>query len=98
DLFVQADRSLDRSKGGLGIGLTLVRRLAEMHEGSVHAMSAGLGQGSEFVVRLPAMTGDRKPVEKVRGSSEGGLLSRRRILVVDDNRDAVATLKMLLQL
>src|SRR5262249_51020273 len=55
DLFTQADRSLDRSQGGLGIGLTLVRRLVEMHRGTVEAHSEGLGRGSEFVVRLPLL-------------------------------------------
>src|SRR5262249_52507248 len=59
DLFVQADRSPARSQGGLGIGLTLVRRLVEMHGGTVAASSAGLGQGSEFTVRLPLRTGAR---------------------------------------
>src|SRR6185436_5137938 len=53
DLFSQSTRSLDRSKGGLGIGLTLVRNLVELHGGSVEAYSAGIGQGSEFMVRLP---------------------------------------------
>ena len=59
DLFVQADRSLERAHGGLGIGLTLVRRLVELHDGSVTASSDGPGKGSEFVVRLPrAAVGD----------------------------------------
>ena len=53
DLFSQADRSLDRSQGGLGIGLTLVRSLIELHQGSISASSEGLGKGSQFVVRLP---------------------------------------------
>src|SRR5258706_2800631 len=57
DLFVQGDRSLDRTEGGLGIGLTLVKRLVEMHRGSVSASSGGLGEGSEFVVRLPLALG-----------------------------------------
>src|SRR5439155_17408797 len=59
DLFTQVDRSLDRAQGGLGIGLTLVRRLVELHGGEVHALSAGPNQGSEFVVRLPALTEER---------------------------------------
>ena len=68
ELFTQLDRSLDRSQGGLGIGLTLARRLVEMHGGSIHGLSDGPGQGSEFVVRLPALgqikegTGSREPV------------------------------------
>src|SRR5262249_29141977 len=57
DLFTQEQRSLDRSQGGLGIGLTLARSLVELHGGSVEAASAGLGQGSEFTVRLPALAG-----------------------------------------
>src|SRR5262249_2419838 len=69
DLFVQAERRLDRSQGGLGIGLTLVRKLVDMHGGSVTAHSEGPGKGSEFVVRLPALTAEqerellRKPPE-----------------------------------
>ena len=57
DLFAQGDRTLDRSEGGLGIGLTIVRKLVEMHGGSVSATSAGAGQGAEFVVRLPLAAG-----------------------------------------
>ncbi|MBA3312857.1 MAG: response regulator [Planctomycetota bacterium] len=99
ELFVQADRSLDRAKGGLGIGLTLVRRLVEMHNGSVHAFSEGLGLGSEFVVRLPA---SEKPLEVVRnGQPRRPAATDRipcRILVVDDNVDAATTLGMLLRL
>src|SRR5262249_6382990 len=60
DLFVQAERRLDRSQGGLGIGLTLVRRLVEMQGGSVSAHSEGPGKGSEFVVRLPALSDEQK--------------------------------------
>src|SRR5215831_1454940 len=69
DLFVQAERRLDRSQGGLGIGLTLVKRLVEMHGGSVTAHSDGPGKGSEFVVRLPALTGEQKR-ELVRKPSD----------------------------
>jgi signal transduction histidine kinase len=99
DLFVQADRSLARSKGGLGIGLTLVRRLVEMHGGSVSATSAGIGQGSEFVVRLPALPegfaeepGDSSGEEPLRAAA-----SPRRVLVVDDNVDAAESSAMLLR-
>ncbi len=89
DLFAQADRSLLRSQGGLGIGLALVRRLIELHRGTVEAHSAGLGRGCEFVVRLP-----------VEGPAAGGGAAERkrvtmRVLVVDDNvdyADSVATL------
>ncbi|MBY0521931.1 MAG: response regulator [Gemmataceae bacterium] len=99
DLFMQADRSLDRSEGGLGIGLTLVRSLVSLHGGSVEALSAGPGHGSEFVVRLPAL-----PVEQPETSRlmpNGAPLSwksNRRVLVVDDNEDSAETLAMVLKL
>jgi PAS domain S-box-containing protein len=105
DLFTQADRSLDRSQGGLGIGLTLVRRLAELHGGSVHADSAGPGQGSEFVVRLPVSVDGRSLMvdgPEGRASAPPSAIhhqpSAKRVLVVDDNVDAAATLADLLDL
>ena len=96
NMFTQIDRSLERSQGGLGIGLTLVKRLVEMHGGTVEARSAGEGHGSEFIVRLPAITLERsaaaaEPV--ATGAAQG-----RRILVVDDNRDAAGSLSMLLEI
>ncbi len=101
DLFVQAERRLDRSQGGLGIGLTLVRRLVEMHGGSVTAHSEGPGKGSEFVVRLPALPEDRKG-ELLRKRADDKQVvaptARRRILVVDDNVDAAESLAVLLRL
>jgi two-component system CheB/CheR fusion protein len=100
DLFAQADRPLDRSQGGLGIGLTIVRRLVEMHDGSLEAHSDGLGQGSEFVVRLPAL-----PVPPGNGVGEvpvarptAAPAQRRRVLVVDDNRDSIESLALLLRM
>lgn len=98
DMFVQVDTSLDRSNGGLGLGLTLARNLVEMHDGTVEALSAGAGQGSEFVVRLPL---DPEPThmlpEPVAAATRHASLPRR-ILVVDDNADAASTLALLLSL
>jgi CheY-like chemotaxis protein len=99
DLFVQADQTLSRSRGGMGIGLTLVRSLVELHDGSVTAHSGGPGEGSEFVVRLPLLTraattfdGEGKPAngDEIR-------LPRRRILVVDDNLSNASSLEVLLR-
>jgi len=96
DLFAQASQGLDRSRGGLGIGLTLVRRIVEMHGGTISVTSPGEGQGSEFTVRLPAVdqqTASQTPQDEPAATRGQGL----RILVVDDNRDAAQTLSMLLK-
>jgi CheY-like chemotaxis protein len=98
DLFAQGDRTMARSEGGLGIGLTLVQKLARMHGGSVGAASEGPGKGSEFTVRLPALedSAARKPRTKAdlpRVARQGS-----RVLVVDDNRDTVRGLAKLLKL
>jgi CheY-like chemotaxis protein len=97
NLFTQVDRSLERSTGGLGIGLHLVRRLVELHGGTVSAHSQGENLGSEFVVRLPAPTLAEAPVAPVSGEDIGRRpLLRRRILLVDDNHDSVESLALLL--
>ncbi len=91
DLFMQSDRTLDRAQGGLGIGLSIVKRLIEMHHGQVTARSAGLGRGATFEMRLPRITRPQErpeePVIKV---------DAQRILIVDDNADAAQTLALLL--
>jgi two-component system CheB/CheR fusion protein len=96
DLFTQSNGNLDRSRGGLGIGLTLVRQLVELHGGTVEAHSDGIGHGSEFIVRLPAAA-DMRPTHAgtLRAAPD---VACRRILVVDDNRDAAESLGMLLAL
>ncbi|MBY0527279.1 MAG: PAS domain S-box protein [Gemmataceae bacterium] len=99
DLFTQVDQTLDRSQGGLGIGLTLVRRLTEKHGGRVHVSSSGPGQGSEFSVWLPVWT-EAPPVGPPIASARpvDGRGSGRRVLVVDDKVDAVESLARLLNL
>jgi signal transduction histidine kinase/ActR/RegA family two-component response regulator len=101
DLFTQADLTPEHAQGGMGIGLALVRRLVELHGGSIMVQSAGVGHGSEFVVRLPALTAT--PLTPVPAPSGGKAVelattpvARRRILIVDDNVDAAVTFRMLL--
>lgn len=99
DMFVQADRSLDRSRGGLGLGLTLVRQLVELHGGSVEALSDGAGKGSTFVVSLPLIRaekgGKRRPS---RASDARKVHAVHRVLVVDDHVDSAAMLAELLNM
>jgi CheY-like chemotaxis protein len=98
ELFVQVDHAATRSQGGLGIGLTLVKNLVELHGGKVEARSAGLGKGCEIVLRLPLLV--QKPT--VTSNEENGepniSRSGHRLLVVDDNKDAATSLAMLLRL
>ena len=101
DLFVQADNSVARSQGGLGIGLTLVRSLVEMHGGAVEARSPGLGPGSTFVVKLPLVRVQARREAGATRSSDtrtDPAAARQRVLVVDDNVDSAETLALLLQM
>jgi PAS domain S-box-containing protein len=109
ELFTQGERGLDRSQGGVGIGLTLVKRLVELHGGTVDAMSDGPGRGAEFIVRLPIGTaldeegGANRPDPHERSAgavcgSSAAMGRSRRVLVVDDNRDGADALVELLEL
>jgi PAS domain S-box-containing protein len=97
ELFTQIDRQAHRTQGGLGIGLTLVKSLVEMHGGSVQAHSEGAGRGSEFVIRLP-LAAAPKSADLPAKASPSTILASRRVLVVDDNCDAAESLGMLLRL
>lgn len=98
DLFSQADHTLDRAKGGLGIGLSLVKHLVNLHGGKVEASSAGLGQGSEFVVRLPLITTTAIPPQTGEFIAAPATPESLRILVVDDNPDVAHSFTLLLDL
>ena len=95
DLYTQIDVSPDRPQGGLGIGLTLVRRLVELHGGSIAAASPGPGRGSEFTVRLPAAAAPTPAAAEPDGEGTG---TGRHVLIVEDNRDGRESLAMLLEL
>ncbi len=92
DLFTQGDRTPDRSQGGLGLGLTLVKRLVEMHGGTVEARSEGPGKGSEFIVRLPALPSEAETPPPARTSTPATAAQVGRALVVDDNFDVAEAL------
>jgi PAS domain S-box-containing protein len=97
EMFAQADTSLERSRDGLGIGLTLVRTLVEMHGGTVGAHSDGPGRGSEFVVRLPVLSEASEPLRREEVGNRPPAIGRR-ILIVDDSEDGAESLAMLLAL
>lgn len=96
EMFTQVDRTLDRSRGGLGIGLSLVRRLVELHGGTVTAHSLGVGTGSTFTVRLPMVTPDANEGPDADLETNSPATRRLNILVVDDNRDLADGLSALL--
>jgi signal transduction histidine kinase/PAS domain-containing protein/ActR/RegA family two-component response regulator len=98
DLFMQGDSSLERSAGGLGIGLTLVKTLVELHGGTITAYSDGRGKGSEFVVRLPATHEAGDNGTHARPSDMAGAVAPSRILIVDDNEDGANSLAAILSL
>lgn len=88
ELFAQTDRALDRSQGGLGIGLTIVKTLAELHQGSVEAVSAGEGRGTEIVLRIPALPPTNIVIDARKATPLPGSTAGRRVLVIEDNREA----------
>jgi len=97
DLFVQGERSLDRSEGGLGIGLTLVKRLVSLHGGTVSVHSEGPGRGSEFAISIPALAQSAVPPETQPAVTVTPARRPSRVLIVDDNRDSADTLAALLE-
>jgi signal transduction histidine kinase/ActR/RegA family two-component response regulator len=99
EMFVQVDNSLEKSQGGLGIGLTLARRLVELHGGTIEARSEGLGQGCELIVRLPlASANASQPPNQSDHECQDAMTAKLRVLVVDDNKDSAESLAMLLKL
>ena len=97
EMFMQADTSLERSRSGLGVGLTLVKNVVEMHDGEVEARSEGIGRGSEVVVRLPLLSTPLPPVPREPSGIQALATVPRRILIVEDNRDSADSLAILLK-
>jgi CheY-like chemotaxis protein len=98
DLFVQGHRGLDRREGGLGVGLTLSKHLAELSGGALTAASAGVGRGSEFTLALPLVASDERTVDAGQEAASPGAAQTYRIMIVDDNRDAAEALAALLEI
>ncbi|HET9484428.1 MAG TPA: PAS domain S-box protein [Xanthomonadales bacterium] len=98
DLFTQGDSTIDRARGGLGLGLTIVRRLIEMHGGAVEANSPGTGHGSEFSVILPVLPASKARPTRPAAAGEAPVAASLRVLVVDDNTDSANSMKLLLEL
>jgi signal transduction histidine kinase/CheY-like chemotaxis protein len=98
EMFTQVDSSLEKSHGGLGIGLNIVKRLVEMHDGTIEAASDGEGKGSTFTVRLPVVSAPAKAPSGGQARAQATPAARRRILIVDDNQDAAISLAMMLKL
>jgi CheY-like chemotaxis protein len=97
DAFTQGDRSLDRSRGGLGLGLAVVKGLVELHDGTVEAASEGPGRGAEFTVRLPVKA-EEPALVRLAATVPAGVGEALCVLIVEDNRDAADSLRMLLEL
>jgi two-component system CheB/CheR fusion protein len=96
DLFTQSERALDRAQGGLGIGLTLVRRLVVLHGGTIQVAGPGLARGSEFTVRLPLAAGSAAAAAPA-AAPPAAATRAKRVMVVDDNRDGAESMAMLLR-
>jgi CheY-like chemotaxis protein len=97
-MFSQVTGTQDRSEGGLGIGLALAKGLMRLHNGTIEAKSAGAGRGSEFIVRIPHRAMETEQSEPVPGALSQDAARPRQVLIADDNRDAAASLAMLLEI